>query len=56
MCLKSGNPANKLRGKPWFLDNVLRVKVSYSRVGIIHMSKFKPGSVDKNSSTVGLPA
>ena len=49
-------PANRLRVNHGLLDNVLLVKVSYSRVEIIHMSKFKPGSVDKNSSTIGLPA
>ena len=36
-------PANGLSVNHRLLDNVLLVKVSYSRVEIIYMSKFKPG-------------
>ena len=31
-------------------------KVSYFEWNIIHISKFKPGTVEKNSSTIGPPA
>ena len=30
--------------------------VSYFEWNIIHISKFKPGTVEKNSSTIGPPA
>ena len=44
-CLHSSN---------WFSLHILKSKMSSSRVEILHMSKFKPGTVDKNSSTIGL--
>ena len=38
------------------MENFLKGKCVLVRVEIIHNSKFLPGTVEKNSSTIGPPA
>ncbi len=64
MCIWGGNACERVEGKSLRfcgtsldVENFLKGKcVLVSSGNVIHMSKFEPGTVEKNSSTIGPPA